>query len=327
MAERKQQYFAKLLNLLDTYQKVLIVGCDNVGSNQMQSIRTSLRGKAEILMGKNTMMRKAIKGHTAKNPKLESLLSHLKGNIGLVFTNSDLKEIRDHVDSNKKTAPARVGSLSPCDVYVNAMVTTLDPSFTSFMQALNIGTRINKGCIEIISDIHLIKVGEKVTSSQAALLEKLNIQPFKYGLIPEQIYDDGEVYPPKVLELTNTEILKKVTTGVQRMAALSLQTSFPTIVSVPHLISRAYQELCAISLASDYTFEGVAKLKELLDNPEALAAATAAAAAAAASAPAATTAAAPTPAAHSAPAAKEAPKEEEEKEEEEGEGGFGGLFD
>jgi len=325
MAERKQAYFAKLLNLLDTYQKVLIVGCDNVGSNQMQSIRTGLRGKAEILMGKNTMMRKAIKGHTAKNTKLDALLPYLKGNIGLIFTNSDLKEVRDYIDSNKKTAPARVGSLSPCDVYVTAMVTTLDPSFTSFMQALNIGTRINKGCIEIISDIHLIKTGEKVTSSQAALLEKLNIQPFRYGLIPEQIYDDGEVYPPKVLELTNAEILKKVTTGVQRMAALSLQTSFPTIVSVPHLISRAYQDLCAISLASDYTFEGVAKLKELLSNPEALAAATAAAAA---SATAATPAAAPTPAAHSAPAAKEAPKEEEKEEEEaEGEGGFGGLFD
>jgi len=326
MAERKQAYFAKLLNLLDTYQKVLIVGCDNVGSNQMQSIRTGLRGKAEILMGKNTMMRKAIKGHTAKNTKLDALLPYLKGNIGLIFTNSDLKEVRDYIDSNKKTAPARVGSLSPCDVYVTAMVTTLDPSFTGFMQALNIGTRINKGCIEIISDIHLIKPGEKVTSSQAALLEKLNIQPFKYGLIAEHIYDDGEVYPPKVLELTNAEILKKVTSGVQRVAALSLQTSFPTLVSIPHLIGRAYQDLCAISIASDYTFEGVAKLKELLDNPEALAAATAAAAAATPVAAATPAASAPVAAAK-APAAKEAPKEEEKEEEEEGEGGFGGLFD
>jgi len=309
---------------LDTYHKVLIVGCDNVGSNHMQSIRANLRGKAELLMGKNTMMRKAIKGHLAKNPKIEALLPHLKGNVGLVFTNDDLKVIRDEIDNNKKTAAARIGSLAPCDVFVPAGMTTLDPSFTTFMQALNIATRINKGCIEIISDIHLIKKEEKVTSSQAALLEKLAINPFRYGLIPEYIYDDGESYPPKILDLTNDEILKKITSSVQRVSALSLQINLPTQASIPHVISRAYQNLCALSVASDYTFEGVAKLKALLDNPEALAAAAAAAAAASAAVP---ETKAQAPAAAAAP--KEEPKKEEpkEEEEEEGEGGFGGLFD
>jgi len=325
MAERKQVYFAKLIKFLDTYEKCLIVSCDNVGSNHMQSIRANLRGKAEILMGKNTMMRKAIKGHLAKNPKLEAILPHLKGNIGLVFTNGNLKEIRDEINNNKKTAPARVGAIAPCDVFIPAGPTTLDPSFTSFMQALDIATRINKGCIEIISNIHLIKRQEKVTSSQAALLEKLSVLPFQYGLIIVYIYDDGESYPVPVIDLTNEEILKKITTSVHRLSALSLQTNVPTIASVPHLLGRAYQNLCAISIASDYTFEGVAKLKDLLSNPEALAAA---AAAAASSAPVASEVK-EAPAAASAPAAaaKEEVKEEEKEEEEEDGGGFGGLFD
>jgi len=42
-----------------------------VGSKQMQQIRMSLRGKAVVLMGKNTMMRKAIRGHLENNPALE----------------------------------------------------------------------------------------------------------------------------------------------------------------------------------------------------------------------------------------------------------------
>jgi large subunit ribosomal protein LP0 len=37
----------------------------------MQQIRISLRGKGELLMGKNTMMRKAIRGHLENNPQLE----------------------------------------------------------------------------------------------------------------------------------------------------------------------------------------------------------------------------------------------------------------
>ena len=61
---RHQQY-------MDEYPKLFLVGVDNVGSKQMQQIRQSLRGRAEVLMGKNTMIRKAIRGHLDNNPNLE----------------------------------------------------------------------------------------------------------------------------------------------------------------------------------------------------------------------------------------------------------------
>ena len=41
-----------LQQLLDEYPRIFIVGADNVRSKQMQQIRHSLRGIAEILMGK-----------------------------------------------------------------------------------------------------------------------------------------------------------------------------------------------------------------------------------------------------------------------------------
>ena len=77
------------------------MGADNVGSKQMQQIRMSLRGKAVVLMGKNTMMRKAIRGHLENNPALEKLLPHIRGNVGFVFTKEDLTEIRDMLLANK----------------------------------------------------------------------------------------------------------------------------------------------------------------------------------------------------------------------------------
>jgi len=57
--------------LLGEYQRCLIVGADNVTSNQFHQIRISLRDKATIIMGKNTMMRKVIKGYTTNNPDVE----------------------------------------------------------------------------------------------------------------------------------------------------------------------------------------------------------------------------------------------------------------
>ena len=65
---------------------------------------------------------------------------------------------------------------------VPAGSTGMDPSQTSFFQALGIATKINKGTIEIVADVHLIKAGEKVGASQATLLAKLGVRPFKYGL-------------------------------------------------------------------------------------------------------------------------------------------------
>ena len=64
--------------MVSRYPKCFIVGADNVGSKQMQEIRIALRGQAIVLMGKNTMMRKAIRGHLESNPDLERLLPHIK---------------------------------------------------------------------------------------------------------------------------------------------------------------------------------------------------------------------------------------------------------
>jgi large subunit ribosomal protein LP0 len=53
-------------------------------------------------MGKNTMIRKAIRGHLQKNPLLEKLLSYIVGNVGFVFTNEDLGDIRKKLLENKR---------------------------------------------------------------------------------------------------------------------------------------------------------------------------------------------------------------------------------
>ncbi|XP_006903379.1 PREDICTED: 60S acidic ribosomal protein P0-like, partial [Elephantulus edwardii] len=112
-ANWKSKYFLKIIQLLDDYLKCFIVGADNVGSKQMQQIRMSLRGKAVVLMGKNTMMRKAIRGHLDINLALEKLLPHIRGNVGFVFIKEDLTEIRDMLLANKVPAAARAGAIAP----------------------------------------------------------------------------------------------------------------------------------------------------------------------------------------------------------------------
>jgi len=256
--------------LLGTYNKTFIVGVDNVGSMQLQVTRKELRGKAEVLMGKNTMMRKIINEFVDENPgsTVEKLVAMCKGNIGFVFTNGDLGEVRTILEGNTRPAPARVGSSAPSDVVVPAGPTGCDPGQTAFFQALQIGTKITKGQIEIVNDVPLITKGEKVTASQAALLQKLNIEPFTYGLTLIAVYDSGSLFDAKVLDITDSVLSAKFGEALGVLASISLALGYPTQASVPHCVANAFKAIVAITIGlENYSFDKADLFKEYLKDP------------------------------------------------------------
>ncbi|CAL9067365.1 unnamed protein product, partial [Musa banksii] len=265
-AEKKVVYDKKLCSLLDEYSKVLIAVADNVGSNQLQNIRKGLRGDSIVLMGKNTLIRRCIRIHAEKtgNKNYLNLLPLLIGNVGLIFTKGDLKEVSEEVAKYKVGAPARVGLVAPIDVVVPPGNTGLDPSQTSFFQVLNIPTKINKGTVEIITPVELIKKGEKVGSSEAALLAKLGIRPFSYGLVILSVYDNGSVFSPEVLDLSEDDLIEKFAAGISMVTSLSLAVSYPTLAAAPHMFINAYKNVLAVAIATEYTFPQAEKVKEYL---------------------------------------------------------------
>jgi len=103
--------------------------------------------------------------------------------------------------------------------------------------------------------VHLIKKGDRVTSSAVALLAKLDIKPFFYGVIAQTVYENGSIYPVHVLDITREELVAKFLSGVRRIAAISLAVGYPNATSVPHSIMNGFKKLLSISLASGYTFK------------------------------------------------------------------------
>lgn len=288
-AEKKVHYDKKMCELLEQYTKVLICAADNVGSTQMQTIRQGLRPDSTVLMGKNTMMKRTIRIYCENSGNTEwlNLIPLLVGNVGLIFTKGDLKEVREEIGKYKVGAPARVGLVAPIDVVVPPGNTGLDPSQTSFFQVLNIPTKINKGTVEIIAPVELIHKGEKVGSSEAALLAKLGIRPFSYGLVVQTVYDSGSVFDPAVLDLTEEDLMAKFASGVSMVAALSLGLGYPTLAAAPHMFASAFKNVVAVALEIDYSFPEADKVKEYLKDPSKFAVAAAPAATSDAPAPAA----------------------------------------
>jgi len=252
--ERKAEYFERMEELINKYSKLFIVGVDNVGSKQMQQIRLGLRNMdTVVLMGKNTMMRRIVNNYLEANPghKFGNVLPLIKGNVGFVFTNSDLGEVRTVLQENVVPAPARVGAIAPVDVVVPPGPTECDPGQTAFFQTLQIATKIVKGKIEITSPVELLKQGDKVGNSEAVLLQKLDIRPFTYGLQLEAIYDNGNVFSPAVLDIGDEELKGGFFAALGNIAGLSLATNITTMASVPHSMANAFKTLVSIAVECD----------------------------------------------------------------------------
>lgn len=305
--EKKVEYFAKLKEYLEEYKSVFIVGVDNVSSQQMHEVRKVLRERAVVLMGKNTMVRRAIRGLIADFPDYEKLLPFVKGNVGFVFTNDSLSDIKEVIVANKVAAPARPGAVAPEDIWVRAVNTGMEPGKTSFFQALGVPTKIARGTIEIVSDVKVVDAGKKVGASEASLLNLLNISPFTYGLTVVQVYDNGQVFPASILDITDEELISNFVSAINTVACVSLAAGYPTLPSVGHSLINNYKDLLAVAIAANYIYPEIEDLVDRIENPDKYASSAPVAAAASSEA-----------------ATEEAPAEEEDESDDDM--GFG-LFD
>jgi len=280
---KKKAYFERLTKFLQTYSKIVIVTIDNVGANHLARVRKQYRGQAEVLMGKNTLMRRCIRTYIDDgHPEYEALLDVLRGNVGLIFTNGDLRAVRNDVTSYRVPAPAKAGTIAPSDVLIPAGPTGLEPTATAFLQALNIPSKIVRGQVELTSVVHLIAKGDKVKPGAAALLQKLKITPFTYGIDVNLVFNNGFVYGADLLDMTDRDVLSAFAEGLNKIASLGFAIGYPTLANVPHIIVNSYKNCLSIGVQTEYSFGPVDDLKERIKNPGAFAVAAPAAASAAA---------------------------------------------
>jgi large subunit ribosomal protein LP0 len=186
----------------------------------------------------------------------------------------------------------------------------MEPGKTSFFQALGVPTKIARGTIEITADLKLVEAGTKVGASEATLLNMLNISPFTYGMGISQVYDQGNTFPPHVLDIGEEQLLKAFSSAITTIACVSLAVNFPTLPSVMHSVVNSYKNVLSVAISTEYSWTEIEELKERIANPDKFAVVAAAE----------TTTEAPKADAADA-------KKDESADEESGDEGFGGLFD
>merc|ERR1712048_1253133 len=107
--------------------------------------------------------------------------------------------------------------------------------------------------------------------SEATLLNMLKISPFSYGLKCVQCFEEGSLFDPSVLDITEDDLRVKFMEGVNKVAAVSLNIGYPTTVSAPHSIANGLKNLLAVAAATDITFPAAEQMKAYLADPSAFA--------------------------------------------------------
>merc|ERR1712151_130611 len=86
-------------------KKALVIKCDNLSSKQFQFIRRAIRDESVILMGKNTRIKRYVRAyldeHKEHTKTWDSIIDHLAGNVGIVFTKGELAKVYKEISKYK----------------------------------------------------------------------------------------------------------------------------------------------------------------------------------------------------------------------------------
>ena len=142
---KKENYWDRLQEVAQKYKNCLFINSDNVSSLQICRLRRRLRLiDAYMIMGKNTLMKAALTHANTKpepndadyeerkngweySAKIDKIITQLKGNTNIIFTNGDLSDIKVILDTEVRASPAKPGMIAPKDVSVPVGPTGLDP--------------------------------------------------------------------------------------------------------------------------------------------------------------------------------------------------------
>ncbi|XP_077301419.1 uncharacterized protein LOC143922000 [Arctopsyche grandis] len=252
--QHKTDMYNTATNLFSTHKNFMLMSIKRVQATQLKNVKAALDDRVKLLIAKNKIVRKVLLDLDAT--KYAELIDMLKGDVVLAFFDGvDPKSIFEACENNMRKALAIPGDCAPTDVIIPAGPTGLGPEKINIFQAAKIGTKINKGLIDLALDHKLFVTGDLVTFSDAKLLSMLRILPFEFGLNIIKIFEGSEVYSKDLLKITEEDTKNTIHEAIALLASISLGSSTTSEVSVPYEIRNAFADIVKISLASGFKIQ------------------------------------------------------------------------
>ena len=129
------------------------------------------------------------------------MVPFIKNRVALIFTEASVADVKPMIEGVLEWRNAKVGNISNCSVVIPKGNTGLPPAEVNFFHALNLSTKIVKNKITLENNVPILAPGDVVTPSAAALLAKLDITPFSFGMKVTGVYDDGVMLSSSIISM------------------------------------------------------------------------------------------------------------------------------
>ncbi len=240
VAPWKQEVVNKLSGLFDRYPVVGVLDISNLPAREFQQTRQKLRGEAEIVVAKNTLIELALRKVSKRKEKLEEMVKYLNGQSALIFSRMNPFRLNKALRQNRINAPAKPGSKSVRDVVIPAGETEFAPGpIVAELQRAGIKARIQAGKVVIMEECHLLKEGDVITKEISDVLAKFGILPLELGLKLRAAYEAGMIFAGEVLEYDEQKAVEHIQLAWTSAFNLAVNTDYPTSATVGIMLSKA----------------------------------------------------------------------------------------
>lgn len=235
VATWKKDAVGRFEKLMKGHKTVGVVSIRSIPSKQMQNMKKQLKGKAEILVTRSNLIRKAL-----AKAGIKGMDEYVEGPSGIVVSDLNPFQLEKLIYGCKTRAPAKAGSIAPFDLIIPAGDTGLGAGpVIGDLQGAGVKAKIQGGKITVTEDSLLTKKGEVVNEKAASVLARLGIEPMEIILRVQAAYDGSMVYSGDVLHVDEEETKAKFADAYRKAFNLSYNARIFTKDNVPYMISEA----------------------------------------------------------------------------------------
>ncbi|MEM2927159.1 MAG: 50S ribosomal protein L10 [Candidatus Bathyarchaeia archaeon] len=246
----KEEVVERLQKLIAQYPTIAIGSLEKVKAAQLQELRKRFRGKVEIHVAKNTLMRKVFE---ALGEGREKLIPYLSGQNIFLFAKDSPFDLELLLEGSKVMVQAKAGDIAPKDIVIPAGNTGLPAGpVISELNAVGLRTKIEAGSVWITSDAVVAKKGETISANLASVLAKLGIKPIETRLMLKVAYSDNLILTAEQLSLDIPAIEKSLKEVYSQALNLALGIEYPTLETLPALLIKAHGQARLLGIEASY---------------------------------------------------------------------------
>lgn len=238
---QKKNLVHELSEKIKNSRTFLIASVKNLPSSQFQKIKKQLRGKADIMVVKKSLVLRAL-GLVEKGA-LQNIKEKIGADVALFFSELDAFELSALLSESESPAKAKPGDVAPEDVRIEPGPTSLMPGpAISELSGVGLKVAVEGGKIAIKQGATIVKKGEKIKSNVASVMAKLDVMPMRVGFEPIAAYDSKSDATYFDIKIDKKAVLENLREAIGKAFGFAVNVEYISNETISYFIARAGRE-------------------------------------------------------------------------------------